>query len=483
MSSPESVRKNGFPDSVPFDADPVLRASFGKDRSGRIGARPLGVAKPSSTADIQAVIRWAARSGTPIVPVSSAEGPRRRGDTICKTEALILDLSGMNRIIHVDAQDALAIVEPGVTFNQLDDALAPKGLRAFRPLFARRSKSVIAAFLEREPMTVPGLHWDSSDPLAAMECVFGSGDLFRTGGAALPGSLEQNIERGNRPLLGVGPMNTDFGRVLQGAQGALGVVSWASVYCQRNPALEVPLFITSDSVEAIVELSYRMLRRRPVGQMFILNGLQLALMIAKDASHYTSLLAALPAWILYVELNAPAYFPEESIAFQRSDLERDAESLDVTITAETGGVAAADVAKSQRMIGDQPVHRLTQFASEEIVYLTQLDKVEQQLGYAALPDGGDVGIYLQPLAQGVNAHCQITLLAPADEAQSLSRKAETTASKLAEHGAFFSRPYHPWAHVAFERDGKIAPLLARVKTLFDPKGILQPGSQSLGAIA
>ncbi|MDR7156837.1 FAD/FMN-containing dehydrogenase [Sphingobium xenophagum] len=483
MTSPSVARYKDFPKGITFDADPARRASFSSDRSGRLGACPIGVAKPGSVAEVQAALRWAGRRGTPVVPVSTTAGPRRRGDTVCVQEALILDLSGMNRIIHIDTQDALAIVEPGVTFNQLDDALAPHDLRAFRPLFARRSKSVIAAFLEREPMTVPGLHWDSADPLAAMECVFGTGDIFRTGGAALPGTLEQNLERGNRPLVGVGPMHTDIGRVLQGAQGALGVVSWASLYCQRRPALEVPLFATSDSFDAIAELCYKMLRRRSAGQMFILNRVQLALMQADDPSRYRDMLGSLPEWILYVELSAPAYFPEEAIAFQRADLERDAAALNVAVISDTAGITAADIAKSQRMAGDEPAPTLRGLAAEEIFYLTQLDQVQEQFRRSGVLDTGDVGIYLQPLAQGVNAHCQITLLAPAQEAANLSGQAVRTAETLAEQGAFFSRPYHPWAHVPFAQDKKIAPLLARVKALLDPGGVLQPGAQSLGVFA
>jgi hypothetical protein len=38
---------------------------------------------------------------------------------------------------------------------------------------------------------MPKYHWDIGDPLACVEVIFGTGDMFRTGAAAGPGSLEE----------------------------------------------------------------------------------------------------------------------------------------------------------------------------------------------------------------------------------------------------------------------------------------------------
>lgn len=468
----------GFPKDIAITTDAAVAAAFSRDESGRMGATPMAVAHCASTADVQAVVRWALRSGVPLVPISSKGGPRRRGDTVCVRSAVVIDLSGMDRVIHVDGRDAIAIIEPGVTFPQFDTALRPHGLRSFRPLAPRGTKSVLAAFLEREPMTVPGSHWDSADPLSAFELVFGTGDVFRTGGAALPGSLEENLARGNRQMISTGPMHTDFGRVVQGAQGALGVVCWGSIYCQRIPTLEIPLFAVSESLDAVVDLGYRMLRRRAAGQMFILNAAQLALLIAGSIEEFRALRAKLPAWILYLELSASEYYPEEEIAFKHADLERDAASLSVAVTAELGSLSASAVARRQ-VAGNGSAAPLG-LASEEVFFLTQLDKVQKHLESLEPAHAAETCVYVQPLAHGVNAHCQFTFMAEPNSAASLRRRAVDTAERMAANGGFFSRPYHPWAHVPFERDKTIAPLLNRTKELFDPKSVLQPQAQCLG---
>lgn len=177
----------GFPAGVTLVLDRAELIGWATDASRRRGAVPLAIARPVSADEVQQVIQWANLTGVPLVPASSAEGPRRRGDTVCSRPALILDLSRLDRIIHVDGRDAITVIEPGVSFAAFDKALRPHGLRSFRPLLARPAKSVIAAFLEREPITVPGQHWDSADPLGATEFVFGTGKPYRTGGGPSQG--------------------------------------------------------------------------------------------------------------------------------------------------------------------------------------------------------------------------------------------------------------------------------------------------------
>lgn len=472
-----------LPGGIGHMADPTVLSTYATDESGRAGKAPLAMVRPKSARQVQAVVRWAAGRGVTLIPLSSPGGPRRRGDTVSDQDAVILDLSGMNRVLHVDGRDAVALIEPGVTFAALDDILRPHGLRGFLPLAPRASKSVVSAFLEREPITVPGKHWDVADPLASLELVFGTGELFRTGSAGIPGKLEDNLARGNRNLIAPGPSFTDFGRVVQGAQGALAVVTWASILCQRIPAVEVPFFAAAAQAGPVIELCYRMLRRRPAGQMFILNHVQLALLLADDAASYAALKASLPRWILYVELAATPYFPEEAIAYQRADLERDAEALGVAITEALAGRPAATLPRRQRTFTDTPAHHRVGQACQEVFALTQLDAVPAQLqAVAALEAPGDVAVYLQPLVQGVNVHCQFTMLDQPGQEAALSRLAVTVALTQAAHRGFLSRPYHPWAHVPFARDPGIRPLLEKTKALFDPGHVLQAGAMSLGGV-
>ncbi|MDX1779483.1 MAG: FAD-binding protein, partial [Thermodesulfobacteriota bacterium] len=99
--------------------DPATLDGYSKDHSFTSPVKPLMVVKTKNADEVHDVVLWANQSKTPLVPVSSGQ-PHFRGDTIPGSgEAVIVDLSGMKRIIMMDRRNRVAIVEPGVTFSQL----------------------------------------------------------------------------------------------------------------------------------------------------------------------------------------------------------------------------------------------------------------------------------------------------------------------------------------------------------------------------
>ena len=92
----------------------------------------------------------------PLVPVSSGP-PHLRGDTIPEVDnVLIVDLRRMNRILRVDASNRVTIVEPGVTFGELQAELEKAGMCAYIPLMPRSTKSVLASVLVKPSYDLPG---------------------------------------------------------------------------------------------------------------------------------------------------------------------------------------------------------------------------------------------------------------------------------------------------------------------------------------
>src|ERR1044072_5488381 len=185
---------NDFPPGFEVRQDANLLRAF---RSPH-GPEPFAAVQPRDTAQIRDLILWANKRGQKLVPVSSGEGPRSHGCSIPESPALIVDLSMMKRIRHVDDLDAIAVIEPGITYPEFDRELIKYGLRSYKPLLPRRSKSVIASHLEREPITSPRDQWDSADPLATVEMVFGTGKLFRTGTAGGAQELDEQVQKDMR---------------------------------------------------------------------------------------------------------------------------------------------------------------------------------------------------------------------------------------------------------------------------------------------
>jgi hypothetical protein len=163
------------------------------------------VVKPKNADDIQKIVNLANETLTPLVPVSSGP-PHFRGDTVPGIGgAVIMDLGRMKKVIRVDRLHRVAMVEPGVTFEELIPAVEKEGLRLNIPLLPRKSKTVIGSMIEREPVIMPKYQWDISDPLACIEVVFGTGDMFRTGQAAGPGTVEEQWAAGGAQKEPQGP--------------------------------------------------------------------------------------------------------------------------------------------------------------------------------------------------------------------------------------------------------------------------------------
>ena len=62
-----------------------------------------------------------------------------------------MNLSRMNKT-EVNEEDWFVIVEPGVTYKQLQDNLLPRGLRLMVPLGIPPNRSVLSSYLERDPV-------------------------------------------------------------------------------------------------------------------------------------------------------------------------------------------------------------------------------------------------------------------------------------------------------------------------------------------
>lgn len=477
-----------MPKSVPCDRSGL--ADYRRDRDSTGKDEPLAIFRARHLGDIEKVVRWAAKEGVGIIPVSSAP-PRRRGDTVPGHErCVVLDLSRMNHLIHADRRDRIAIVEPGVTFGAIDQALAPHGLRAFRPLKPRAGKSVIASYLEREPLISPNQYWDTGDPFGGTAIMLGSGTLTLTGGAATPGTLEEKLARGDRQMSPIGPTNLDLVRVVQGSQGSLGIMAWAAIYCEPLPMVEQAFFASAEALGPLIAFARDIMFRGLGNALFIVDRVQFGLMVAKDRSQFDALLETLPQWILFTRIAAGQkgseqdYAAEEKLAWQCSDLQNCAAVHGLSLQGSLAGIPAQTFGEGLHESEPGFYRDRLAGAHRDIFFLQQLPLAESfvhivrsRLARPGL-DGIPVGAYIQPTLQGVSAHIEFTV--PFDPTQSeilrdLDAALFDAATACSDAGGFFSRPYHAWASFAFAKDPGIAPLLAMTKSTLDPAGVMNPG--------
>ncbi len=459
---------------------------YSRDMSFVNQVRPAAVVKPKKAGDVQKIINLANKTQTPLVPVSSG-APHFRGDTVPGTGgALIVDLSQMNEVIFVDRPRRVAMIEPGVTFGELIPKVKKEGLRLNMPLLPRKSKSVVGSILEREPVTMPKYQWDVSDPLACAGLFFGTGDEFRTGQAAGPGTVKDQWKVGGVQKAPYGPGTASLHRLIQGSQGTMGIVTWISLRCEILPSLEEPFLVGSSDLDTLLEMTSWLIRLRMVNECFILNNTSLAAIFARKwPKDYQDLKDSLPPWTLFYTVAGYEYFPEERVSSYIKDITAMTQRLCVEAVKAVGEVSANEMLKAAQQPSGEPYWKLRhKGACEDIFFLTIYDKLESQIramndlaekaGYPT----SDMGVYIQPIVQGTGYHCEFNLFYNPGNPRELNRVKELSPSavkNLMAKGAFFSRPYGESAGMILNRDAATVSVLNKFKKIFDPNNVMNPG--------
>ncbi|OGO00451.1 MAG: hypothetical protein A2Y90_05315 [Chloroflexi bacterium RBG_13_52_12] len=466
--------------------DEAALAGYAGDMSfvGRI--KPDYIVKPRSAADVEKLVNLAREEKVPLVPVSSGP-PHFRGDTVPSVGgAVIVDLSGMKKIIRVDRLNRVCMFEPGVTFGELIPAVTKEKLRLNMPLMPRGTKSVTGSMLEREPVVLPTYHWDIMDPMDCVEIIFGTGDKFRTGAAAGPGTLEDQWKAGGAQVEAAGPSSASWYRIIGGSQGTMGIVTWSSARCEILPSLEEPFMVGSSQLDGLMEMVHWLVRLRIPNECFILNKMNLAAMMARKwPNEYEEIKDSLPPWILFYNLAGYNYFPEERISVHKTDILKIAQKAGVEPARSAGKVSAFDLLKAAQGPSPEPYWKLRyKGASQDIFFISNFQKVGETIEYMykAADEAGypvpDLGIYVQPLVQGANYHVEFNLFYDPENPRETSRVKELAArviNPLITRGAFFSRPYGESARAILNKDAATVHALMKVKGILDPDNVMNPG--------
>lgn len=466
--------------------DPAILESFATDCSYAPKRKPWFVVRPSSGEQVQALVEWANQTETPLIPVSSGP-PHFHGDTVPSVaEGAIVDLSRMKGIKRIDRRNRMVVIEPGVTYSELEPALAREGLRISRPLLPRPNKSVIASLLERQPTLIPRFNYSLPEPLRTCGVVWGSGEVAFTGEAGNgPMDLELQWKRGVAQIDPKGPNATDLMRLLTGAQGSMGIVIWASIKCELMPSAHKYVFIPGERIEDLIDFCYKVERIRLGDEVLLANAAQLTTILGSQREGMAGLKKALPAWTVVIGLAGAALFPDDRVRVQELDLNRLIQKCGLTRLNGLPNVTSADVARALESCSGDPYFKFqAKGGCQDIFFLATLDKVPQfvstvfsiaeRLQYPT----SNIGVYIQPQHHGVSQHVEFNFpFNPSDdgEARKVKQIYEKASAALVGQGAYFSRPYGSWAGMVYSRDENATHVLRTVKHIVDPRNVLNPG--------
>lgn len=422
--------------------------------------------KITSTAQIPEIIHEAAEQHTGITTRSSV-GHSREGRSEAAEGGIALDLSSLDCIININKDERVAIVEPGVTYAALDEAINAFDLRICHPLLPPQGKSVLASILDREPQLVPKYHWDFTDPLLCAEIYFGTGERFRTGGAAGPGkTLEEQWSGGMFQKNPMGPAQTDLIKLVQASQGTMGIATWASVRLECRPEIR-RCFTAAGDYQSLAKFVSAVTRRRLGDEIMLFDAIQTA-SLTSVLGHETIDVSG-DQWLLALAIGSLPFHAEESIDYQLNEIHDLAKGCGVNLSNDAGGFVEALAAPAAEV---EDWKRAAHGDFTQIYFLTTLNRAEGLAGaareaWSADSNTPEIGVYVQPLNQGRTCHVEITA--------SGVHPVEGVAARLANAGAFFSRPSGETVCVAYERCPDTVRALRKVKTVLDPPRVLNPG--------
>lgn len=466
--------------------DPETLEAYSRDQSFAVPIKPSFVVKPGNVEEVQGIVRWANQTRTPLVPVSSGP-PRFHGDTVPSVAgAVIVDLSGMRRILRIDRRNSMAVIEPGVTYSHFQPELAKEGLRLSTPLLPRANKSVLTSLLERQPTMVPKYHWSLPEPLRCHEVVWGNGETMWTGEAGSgPHSLEKQWEMGLAQVVPMGPQETDWHRLVSGAQGTMGIITWASIKCEVLPKVHKFFFVPANELDDLIDCAYNLIRVRLGDEFLLLNSSNVAYILGQGKKQIRPLMEELPPWVIIIGVAGRDKLPEERVEAQEKDIRDICEQSKLQLVPSIPGANSEQIMNTLLKPSPEPYWKLGyKGESQDIFFLTTLDKtpefVKTMYGLAESLNYpfSDIGTYIQPQHQGVAYHCEFNLpFDPGDKAEVAKvKELFTKASEdLIKQGAYFSRPYGMWANMVYDRDVQSKTLLKEIKDILDPKHVLNPG--------
>ena len=199
---------------------------------------------PATVEQVQAVVRAANQHRIPIYPISTGRNLAYGGSAPVYSGSVVLDLKRMNRVLELNERNAYALVEPGVSYFDLHEAVKKAGLDVWIDPPDPGWGSVIGNALDGGAGWTAAPFRDHFGSHCGMEVVLATGDIVRTGMGALP-----NAKSWQHARWGFGPWVDGLFR-----QSNLGVVTKMGFYLMPRPEALFTSIVTSQRDEAIVPM-------------------------------------------------------------------------------------------------------------------------------------------------------------------------------------------------------------------------------------
>jgi glycolate dehydrogenase FAD-linked subunit len=225
-------------------SDAESREAYGTDALRRGHPADL-VVLPGSTSEIAAIARLCSEERVPIVPRGGGTG--YTGGAVPIHGGIVLSLERLNRILEIDEENLLAVVEANVVTGDLQDAVERVGL-FYPPDPASLRQSVIGGNVAECAGGPRAFKYGTTKQyVLGLEAVLPTGEIVETGGKVV-----KNV------------VGYDLTHLLVGSEGTLAIITKAILRLVPRPPVQATLRATFTSVEQAVEAVGRLVRARVI---------------------------------------------------------------------------------------------------------------------------------------------------------------------------------------------------------------------------
>jgi len=217
----------------------VVREQHGRDESSFQVPPPAAVVFAESTADVADAVRLAGQYDVPVIPFGV--GSSLEGHLLAVQGGISIDVSRMNKVVSVNAEDLTVTVQPGVTRKQLNDEIKSTGL--FFPIDPGADASLGGMSATRASGTNAVRYGTMRENVLGLEVVTASGETIRTGTRAKKSSA-----------------GYDLTRLFVGSEGTLGVITEVTLRLYPIPEAISAAICSFPSIEAAVRTTIQVIQ-------------------------------------------------------------------------------------------------------------------------------------------------------------------------------------------------------------------------------
>jgi D-lactate dehydrogenase (cytochrome) len=238
--------------SEQFSIALAVREHHGRDESSFAAPPPAGVLFAQSTQDVVDAVKLVSEFDVPII--AFGVGTSLEGHLLAVQGGISIDLSRMNQVLAINAEDLTVTVEAGVTRKQLNEAVKSTGL--FFPIDPGADATLGGMSATRASGTNAVRYGTMRENVLALKVVTAAGDVMRTGTRAKKSSA-----------------GYDLTRLLVGSEGTLGIITEVTVKLYPLPEAISAAICSFPSIEAAVRSTIQIIQLGiPIARVELIDG-------------------------------------------------------------------------------------------------------------------------------------------------------------------------------------------------------------------